>query len=68
MQEPCLHLTAFQQIQYYNRKSIWRQVYALRNNLNGCTLWGLYIWLGGGTEHGKSTKLSCGSGQKYSNL
>jgi len=51
MQEPCLHLTAFQQLQYYNRKSIWRQVYALQIKWPGMSLWDMYIWLGGGVNH-----------------
>jgi len=51
MEEPCQYLTPYEQIQYYNRKSIWRLVYRLRNKWSGMSLWDMYIWLGGGVSH-----------------
>lgn len=51
MQEPCQYLTPFQQIQYYNRKSIWRRLYRLQIKWPGMSLWDMYIWLGGGVSH-----------------
>jgi len=51
MQEPCQYLTPYQQIEYYNRKSIWRLVYRLQSKWTGMSLWDMYIWLGGGVNH-----------------
>lgn len=58
MQEPCQYLTPYQQIEYYNRKSTWRQLYRLKIKWPGMSLWDMYIWLGGGTNHqsGSSSK------------
>jgi len=54
MQEPCpkqTYLTPFQQIEYYNSKLTWRTVYQIKIGPGGTTLWGMYIWLGGGVSH-----------------
>ncbi len=51
MQEPCRYLTPYQQIEYYNHKSIWRLVYRLENKWSGMSLWDMFIWLGGGVNH-----------------
>jgi len=51
MQEPCQYLTPSQQIEYYNRKSIWRLLYRLKLKSNGMSRWDMYIWLGGGVSH-----------------
>jgi len=58
MQAPCpnsngpnQYLSPFQQLQYYNRKSIWRAVYRLEIKWPGMSLWDMYVWLGGGVSH-----------------
>jgi len=44
MQEPCQYLTPYQQIEYYNRKSIWRLAYQLADRWSGTTPRGWYVY------------------------